>query len=75
MLENQNKQEQPKADDEDQAILAFSNTLPGNDDAPVVVVQNKEEMEKQAAAERELQQLQTSDATAAFAGLVDAQGV
>lgn len=38
-------------------------------------MQNKEEMAKQVAAEKELQQLQTSDATAAFAGLVDAQGV
>jgi hypothetical protein len=25
----------PTTSDEDQAILAFSNTLPGNDDAPV----------------------------------------
>lgn len=71
LLEDQNKQEQPKQDDEDEAILAFSNTLPGNDGAPVVVTQSKEEIEKQRAAEQELQQLQTSDATAAFANLVN----
>lgn len=47
ILENQQKSEQPKQDDEDAAILAFSNELPGNDGAPVVVPVNKEEVERQ----------------------------
>lgn len=37
MIEENAKKGEPKADDEDQAILAFSNELPGNDGAPVVV--------------------------------------
>lgn len=46
MLEQQSKKAEPKSDDEDQAILAFSNELPGNDGAPVVVQQSKEEIER-----------------------------
>ena len=48
MLEDENNKQQPKADDEDEAILAFSNGLPGNDGEvkPAVPV-SKEEVERQ----------------------------
>ena len=46
-IENENKNKDKKVDDEDMEILAFSNTLPGNDDAPKVVETDKEK----AAAE------------------------
>ena len=46
MLEEQTKKAEPKSDDEDQAILAFSNELPGNDGAPVIVQESKEEVER-----------------------------
>ena len=36
-IEEENKNKDKKVDDEDMAVLAFSNTLPGNDDAPKVV--------------------------------------
>ena len=75
MLEENAKKGEPKPDDEDQAILAFSNELPGNDGAPVVVQQSKEEVERHKRAEQELQNLQTGDATAAFADLVATQGI
>ena len=42
ILDDSAKAEQPKQDDEDQAILAFSDSLPGNDGAPVVVPVDKE---------------------------------
>ena len=74
MIEEQSKKAEPKSDDEDQAILAFSNELPGNDGAPVVIQQSKEEIEKHKQAEQELQNLQTGDATAAFADLVTTTG-
>ena len=45
-IEDENKNKDKKVDDEDMEILAFSNTLPGNDDAPKVVETDKE---KQAA--------------------------
>ena len=73
MLEEQSKKAEPKSDDEDQAILAFSNELPGNDGAPVVVQIDKEEIERHRKAEEELRNLQTGDATAAFADLVTNQ--
>jgi hypothetical protein len=46
MIDDSAKSEQPKPDDEDEAILAFSNSLPGNDGAPVVIPVNKEEVAK-----------------------------
>lgn len=54
MLEHQVESNKPKPDDEDQAILAFSNELPGNDGEVKVVVENKEEVEKHKKAEQEL---------------------
>lgn len=47
ILEEQSKKQEPKPDDEDEAILAFSNELPGNDgEIKPAVPQSKEELEK-----------------------------
>lgn len=51
-------------------ILAFSNSLPGNDGAPVVVEQDNAKIENEKQAQLELEQLQNNDATSAFASLV-----
>jgi hypothetical protein len=40
------KNEVPKPDDEDEAILAFSNSMPGNDGAPVPVIVDTEALAK-----------------------------
>lgn len=76
ILEEQSKKAEPKADDEDEAILAFSNSMPGNDGEykPPVPV-SKEEIEKQKLAEQELTNLQTGDATAAFAQLATSEEI
>ena len=71
-LESESKKQakaNPDAEMND-AILAFSDSLPGNDGAPKVVVTDKEEQEKEEAAAAELAQLYTNDATAAFANMV-----
>jgi hypothetical protein len=51
-------------------MLAFSSTLPGNDNEPVEVVEDKGVIEKQEHAEKELAALNDNDATSAFGALV-----
>ena len=64
-----------KQDDEDSAILAFSNTLPGNDDEPKVVETDQSKVEAEAKAQEELAALNSNDATSAFGDLVQAQQI
>lgn len=66
-------QEVEKNEDEDQAILAFSNTLPGNDDEPKKIEVDEETKANQMIAERELDLLNSNDATSAFGVLAQAQ--
>ena len=61
-----------KQDDEDSAILAFSNTLPGNDDEPKVVETDQKKVAEEAKAQEELAALNSNDATSAFGDLVQA---
>lgn len=71
-LEKEEKKEEkanPDAEIND-AILAFSDSLPGNDGAPKIVETDKEAEAKEDAATAELAQLYTNDATAAFANMV-----
>ena len=46
-----------KDNDEDEAILAFSNTLPGNEDEPKKVELDEQQMRENMIAEQQLQQL------------------
>ena len=73
-LDDANKKDTTKQDDEDMAVLAFSNTLPGNDDAPVEVKTDTQKVAAEAKAEAELAALQNNDATSAFAQMVAADG-
>lgn len=50
--------------------MAFSNTLPGNDDAPVEVVEDPNKKAAEAKAASELAELYNNPATAAFANMV-----
>jgi hypothetical protein len=61
--------------DEDDAILAFSNTMPGNDDAPVTVQVDEKAMHAEKKAKKELDNLSDNDATSAFAALEQAQEI
>ena len=51
-------------------MLAFSSTLPGNDNEPVEVIQDKTIIATQEHAEKELAALNDNDATSAFGALV-----
>lgn len=64
-----------KQDDEDSAILAFSNTLPGNDDEPKTVETDVKALEAEKQAKEELAALNQNDATSAFGDLVQAQQI
>ena len=55
--------------------MAFSNTLPGNDDAPVEVVEDPNKKAAEAKAASELAELYNNPATAAFANMVAPQSV
>ena len=59
----------PAVQDENDAILAFSDTLPGNDNEPVAVQSNEVAKQQEAAAEKELANFENNESTAAFAGL------
>ena len=54
MMEKENAAQETKQDDEDQAILAFSNELPGNDGAPVVVPVDTKAIAAEKQANQEL---------------------
>ena len=56
-------------------MLAFSSTLPGNDNEPVEVITDHSIVEKQENAEKELAALNDNDATSAFGALVMAQEI
>jgi len=56
-------------------MLAFSSTLPGNDNEPVEVIEDKTLLAKQDNAEKELAALNDNDATSAFGALVMAQEI
>ena len=56
-------------------MLAFSSTLPGNDNEPVEVIQDKTLIANQEHAEKELAALNDNDATSAFGALVMAQEI
>lgn len=56
-------------------MLAFSSTLPGNENEPVEVIEDKTVIEKQKKAEKELAALNDNDATSAFGSLVMAQEI
>ena len=58
--------------DDDMAMLAFSSTLPGNDNEPVEVVEDKNAVVQRKKAEKELAELNDNDATSAFGALVTA---
>ena len=51
-------------------MLAFSSTLPGNDNEPVEVITDKTLVANQENAEKELAALNDNDATSAFGALV-----
>ena len=74
-MDKESKAEAEKPDDEDQAILAFSYAQPGNDGAPVDVVEDPSKKAAEAQADAELADLYTNPATAAFANLVAPQSV
>ena len=65
----------PTTNDEDDAILAFSNTLPGNDDAPVEKKVDPAALAQQKKAEQTLSDLQSNPNTAALASLVDSGAI
>ena len=56
-------------------MLAFSSTLPGNDNEPVEVITDKTVIANQDHAEKELAALNDNDATSAFGALVMAQEI
>ena len=55
--------------DEDDAILAFSNTLPGNDDEPKLIEVDEHARQMEEDANKELNKLSSDDATCAFSVL------
>ena len=61
-----------KDNDEDNAILAFSNTLPGNDDEPKFIEIDADTKKKEAVAMLELDELNSNEATSAFGVLAQA---
>lgn len=64
----------PKEDvDEDMAVLAFSNTLPGNDGAAPDVKTDPHELEQEAQAQKELDELSNNEQTAALASLAQSE--
>ena len=73
LMDKEAKSQDTKADDEDMAVLAFSNTLPGNADEPIPVLVDNKKIEEEAKAKQELDQLNQNDATAAFGALVQAE--
>ena len=58
--------------DEDQAVLAFSNTLPGNADEPKLIEIDEKTRIQEAKASKELDLLNANDATSAFGVLAQA---
>lgn len=74
-MEDEVKAKADKPDDEDSAILAFSNSLPGNDGAPVEVVEDPNKKAAEDKATAELAELYSNPATAAFANMVSPQSV
>ena len=74
-MEDEVKANAAKPDDEDSAILAFSDSLPGNDGAPVEVVEDPNKKAAEAQASAELAELYSNPATAAFANMVEPMGV
>ena len=65
ILESEDTKTQKEVD-EDEAILAFSNSLPGNEDEPKVIQLDEKAQLEQMAAQKELEQLNANDATSAF---------
>ena len=64
-------QQADKDADANAEILAFSNTLPGNDGAPKpAMADDPAAAAQEQAAESELAELYSNDATAAFANMV-----
>lgn len=67
------REESPAAkteQDENDAVLAFSDTLPGNDNEPKTEDTSLEEKAAEAKAEKELEDFNSNDATMAFGSLV-----
>ena len=64
-----------KETDEDEAILAFSNQMPGNEDAPKPTFIDVDKIKKEKDANAELDALNNNDATAAFGALVQAESI
>jgi hypothetical protein len=69
-LEKENSGVSKDAQDENDAILAFSDTLPGNANEPVQVASDEAQQKAEAQAQKELASFEQNESTAAFAGLV-----
>jgi hypothetical protein len=66
---------QDKSNEEDLDILAFSNTLPGNDGEPKRIEVDEATRIEEEKARNELEQLNNNDATSAFGVLAQAQEI
>ena len=61
--------------DENEAILAFSNQMPGNEDEPKFIEVDERQKIKENTAQKELDELNSNDATSAFSVLAQAEEI
>ena len=71
-LEKEVSPEAKSEQDENDAVLAFSDTLPGNDNEPKGDNTTENEKVAEAKAQKELDEFNNNDATMAFGSLVQA---
>ena len=63
----------PEQKDEDNAMLAFSYSMPGNDGEEKPEVVDQKAVDDEKSAQKELDKLNTDESTSAFVGLLQAE--
>ena len=63
----------PEQKDEDNAMLAFSYSMPGNEGEEKPEVVDQKAVDDEKTAQKELDKLNTDDSTSAFVGLLQAE--
>lgn len=71
-MDKENEQ-RPESKDEDNALLEFSYTMPGNDGEEVKQPVDLKKLEEEQKAQKELEKLNTDESTAALVGLAQAE--
>ena len=63
----------PEQKDEDNAMLTFSYSMPGNDGEEKPEVVDQKAVDDEKSAQKELDKLNTDESTSAFVGLLQAE--